>query len=59
MYFTITSPTDDDNFISLQPLAGYADCQNAFINASYIDVSINFKTKVQLVYNNYLLTGFS
>ena len=30
--------TDDDNIITLKPLAQFSDCQNEFINASYIHV---------------------
>ena len=31
--------TDDDNRLKLKPLNGRDDCQNDYINASYVDVS--------------------
>ena len=31
---------DDDNRIILTPLTGRPDCQNGYINASYIEVSV-------------------
>lgn len=30
---------DDENRVTLTPIPGYSDCQNDYINASYIDVS--------------------
>ena len=31
---------DDDNRITLQPTEGRSDCQNDYINACYINVSV-------------------
>ena len=31
--------TDDDHRVVLRPLEGHKDCQNDYINASYVDVS--------------------
>ena len=36
----INSLIDDDNRIILNPIPGQQDCQNDYINASYLDVSI-------------------
>ena len=36
MYY-IQQTTDDDNRVKLKPMAGRADCQHEYINASYVD----------------------
>ena len=37
--FSLSINTDDDNRIILKPLNGSTDCQNDYINASYVDAS--------------------
>ena len=38
--------SDDDNLIELQPILGWSEFQNEYINASYIDVSNNMQASV-------------
>ena len=45
LYF-IFSCSDDDNLIELQPILGWSEFQNEYINASYIDVSNNMQASV-------------
>ena len=48
---------DDDNRIILNPIPGQQDCQNDYINASYLDVSIYsimLSLTVQCYYNYYI-----
>ena len=33
--------SDDDNRIVLQPINGRSDCQNDYINASYVEVGVS------------------
>ena len=41
MLFFIISSIDDDNRIILGTIPGQQDCQNDYINASFLDVSIS------------------
>ena len=38
MYIMHTNSLDDDHLISLVPIPNIPECQNDYINASYIDV---------------------
>ena len=40
MLYFINSLIDDDNRVILIPILGQQDCQNDYINASFLDVSI-------------------
>ena len=50
--------TDDDNIITLKPLAQFSDCQNEFINASYIHVR-TYTITYQHYHYMYIQQGYS